>query len=228
MITLNSTNNAPAAAATMVTAEPRLLEHLGTDRTLPAKHMIYMETDPAQEIFEVVSGTIKLYKLTPDGRRQITSFVYPGEVFGLADLGEYLHTAETVTPCVVQICNRARVTAAMDEDIGLTQRLAGAALSDLAAAQEHILLLGRKTATERLASFLINLAARSAGAGRDDQPIDIPMSRLDIADYLGLTIETVSRTFGRLRAWQVIALDGASAVRILDRRRLAGLATGNE
>ncbi len=228
MITLNGSNNAPLPAAAATAAGPQLLERSGTTRSLPAKHMIYMETDPAQEVFEVVSGTIKLYKLTPDGRRQITGFIYPGQIFGLADFGEYLHTAETVTLCTIRIYNRSRVTAAMDADIAVAQRFAAAALSDLAAAQEHLLLLGRKTATERLASFLIDLATRATRPGPTDQPVAIPMSRLDIADYLGLTIETVSRTFGRLRAWRVIALEGASAVRILDRRRLASLAAGDE
>ena len=227
MITLNGTHTSHPHAKP-ANPGPVGLAPNGAVRTLPAKQSIYMETDPAEDVFEVVSGTIKLYKLTPDGRRQITSFVYPGQMFGLADLGEYLHTAETVTPCTIRAYNRARVTAAMDSDNDVAQRIAAAALADLAAAQEHLLLLGRKTATERLASFLVDLSARATQPGDTPKSVSIPMSRLDIADYLGLTIETVSRTFGRLRAWQIIALDGANAVHILDRRRLVDLATADE
>jgi CRP/FNR family transcriptional regulator len=167
---------------------------------------------------------LKLSKLLPDGRRQITGFLLPGDYLGLAFAERYICSAEAVTP--VRLCRfpRSAFLALLDQFPALEKALLGRAATELAAAQKQMLLLGRKTARERVASFLLQLAERE---GADDgMAMDLPMTRTDIADYLGLTIETVSRTLTNLRKTGLIALPDPHHLSIVHRTRLDAEAGG--
>jgi CRP/FNR family transcriptional regulator len=184
------------------------------------------EGDPADNFFNITAGTAKLYKLLPDGRRQITGFAHAGIFLGLAVSSTYAFSAEAIDQ--VRFCRfpRQKLQTLLDDFPALEKRLLETASNELVAAQEQMLLLGRKTARERLASFLIaqGLLARPCHRGSDE--IALPMSRGDIADYLGLTIETVSRTFTRLKNEQLISIPNATTVTVLDRGGLLSLAEG--
>lgn len=183
------------------------------------------EGDPAVDFFNITGGTARLFKLLPDGRRQITGFAHIGDFLGLSSHGAYTLGAEAIDP--VHLCRfpRASLRAVLNDFPSMERALLQHADDELVAAQNQMLLLGRKSARERLASFL---TARSMA--RSCQPrmtrITLPMTRGDIADYLGLTVETVSRTFTWLKAEKLIDLPSPQEVVILRATELEAMACG--
>ena len=184
------------------------------------------EADPAVAFFNITSGTARLYKLLPDGRRQITGFADGGNLLGLAVSDTYAFSAEAIDTVRYCMFPRIRLRALMHDFPHLETRLLQFASTELVAAQEQMLLLGRKSAHERVASFLM---ARSRLAALQDSPARfvLPMARGDIADYLGITIETVVRTLRKLRNEGLIAVTNTSEVVICDARALQWLANGS-
>jgi len=190
----------------------------------PTGRMVFAEGEPADNLYNVVSGAVRLTKLLPDGRRQITGFMFPGDFLGIAFNESYAYSAEAIV--ATRLCRfpRRSLERLVDSSRSFERRLLGEAASELAAAQDQMLLLGRKTAQERVATFLLDLSARARRRGRIDNPVTVPMSRTDIADYLGLTTETVSRCFTKLRTARVIHSAQPGFVAILDAPQLAVLA----
>ncbi len=188
------------------------------------------EGDPAEHFFNVTAGCAKLFKLLPDGRRQITGFAAVGTFLGLAVSATYAFSAEALEPMKVCRFSRAKLRALLDDFPAMEQRLLEVASNELVAAQEQMLLLGRKTARERLASFLIARAALPSNCLAHEPglatAITLPMTRADIADYLGLTIETVSRSLTRFKAEGLIEIPGAGEITIRDHAALARMAAG--
>ncbi|WP_431859778.1 Crp/Fnr family transcriptional regulator [Azospirillum sp.] len=203
----------------------RLAEILQTVR-VDANHTLFSEGEAADTLYNVTSGTVKLYKLLPDGRRQITGFLMTGDFLGLAVNESYAYTAETVTSSSVCKFPRRKIDALMDEFPKMQRRLFSMASNELAAAQDQMLLLGRKTAKEKICSFLLMLSQRAVRRGHKENPVYVPMSRADIADYLGLTTETVSRTFTQLKTAGVISLQEGNKVMIADMDALYDMAEG--
>jgi len=198
----------------------------------PAAHIrkaqgetLFSEGDVTNCIYEILQGMVRLVKLLPDGRRQITGFLTAGHLLGLAPEGVSVFTAEAVTEVTLCRYGRAAFEHMIDEVPGFAKRLVDVASHELRAAQDQMLLLGRKTATEKVASFILTLARQQAKAA--GQEIELPMSRSDIADYLGLTIETVSRTITKLRQDELISLPAPTRLTIRDGRRLQELAAGD-
>ncbi len=200
------------------------LETIRRDVDLQSRETLFYEGDAADALFNVTLGAIKVYKLLADGRRQITGFLFPGDFLGLALHNRYTYSAEAVTTARVCRFTRIALEKLLDEYPALEKRLLQSASNELAAAQDQMLLLGRKTAKERIATFLLSLADREQRRGEASDIVDLPMSRNDIGDYLGLTVETVSRTFTRLRKSELIELRGAHHVALLDRDALMELA----
>jgi len=192
------------------------------------------EGDTAQHFFNITAGTAKLFKLLPDGRRQITGFAGVGHFLGLAVSTTYAFGAEAVEPMRICRFTRPRLRMVLDDFPALEHKLLQVASNELVVAQEQMLLLGRKTARERVASFLIARADSQSlqppGCTHTSRPsvVWLPMTRTDIADYLGLTIETVSRTFTRLRGEKLIETPTPSEVVIRNHAGLERLATGLE
>jgi CRP/FNR family transcriptional regulator len=183
------------------------------------------EGEAADFFFNLTHGAAKLYKLLPDGRRQITRFVRSGDFIGLAAGRTYAFSAQALGP--VRVCRfpRHRLRALADDFPALERRLLEKASHELVAAQEQMLLLGRKTARERVASFLSSRAARVLSSQRGAGLV-LSMSRADIADYLGLTIETISRELTALRKSGVIDIRTASDVRVRNPAALKLIADG--
>ena len=191
-----------------------------------ANENVYFEGDAVKHLFEVSEGVLKLYKLTRDGRRQITGFRYPGQMLGLQVQDGYVHTAETITEAKLIRYSRSDLERLTKEVLGLAQWLLGLATLELVAAQNQMLLLGRKTASERLASFFWRLLEESENGDDDERTVFLPMARADIADYLGLTSETVSRMLSRFKVEGIIQLRRNGYVKIRDVDRLRELAEG--
>jgi CRP/FNR family transcriptional regulator len=188
--------------------------------TLDANEVLFWEGDAAEDLFEIVSGCLRLYKLMADGRRAITGFMFPGEILGVSFKDRYLFTAEAVTSVKLRRYSRAQMHASLARMPGLSREILAMACDELSAAQDQMLLLGRKTAEERIASFLLAVAKRTSKDGASVREFDLPMARLDMADFLGLTIETVSRVLTKLKTKGIIALPSPHRVLV---NKLSGL-----
>jgi CRP/FNR family transcriptional regulator, anaerobic regulatory protein len=180
------------------------------------------------DVFNLTTGMAMTYKALPDGRRQVTGFLLPGDFLGLAGTEVYADSAEAVTD--VQLCRypASAFSGFLATHPKAEHHLLAVARGLLAAAQDHRLLLGRKSASARLAWFLLTMAERYRGRVAVGDVVLLPMSRHDIADYLGLTVETVSRAFTRLRKAGLIAMTVASAPVLAAPERLAVLAENDE
>ena len=187
---------------------------------------LFHEGDPNPYVFNVVDGAVKLYRLLPDGRRQITGFLFQGDFLGLGGRGPSSFTAEALTPLNACRVRRADFDQLLNALPALEHRLVALAGDELMAAQEQIVLLGRKTARERLASFLTRLSERQVQLGGPVGHVHLPMTRLDIADYLGLTIETVSRVFTQFKTSGLIQLLPGNDVALPDPAALKALGEG--
>lgn len=192
------------------------LNTIGTVVTLPRGRELFAEGDTADCLYRVTSGVLRTCRLLPDGRRQIDSFAMPGDFIGVEARGTHILSAEAITDAALVRYSRVRVERLADSDGRITRRLLEITVRQLADAHQRLLLLGRKTADEKLATFLLEMLDRTSG----DDTIELSMSRSDIADYLGLTVETVSRTFSAFRHRGILALPNATHVDILDRDAL--------
>jgi len=195
------------------------LEQLGTRRGFARDEEIYAEGDRADCWFKVVSGTVRVCKLMADGRRHIAEFFYAGECFGLDGASERVFGAEAVSDVIVMRFNRAATERLVHERPELARHMCNMTLRDLAHAQTRLFLLGRMTAPERVASFLLELADKRDAV----RVLDVPMSRNDIADYLGLTIETVCRVLSSMKRAGTITIPNPHRIEIRDRDALEAM-----
>jgi CRP/FNR family nitrogen fixation transcriptional regulator len=196
------------------------LEQIGSRRNFARDQEIYGEGERGDCWYKVIAGAVRITKLLADGRRHIAEFCFSGDSFGLDNTHERLYSAEAVGEVVVMRFPRAATDRLIDENPQLARSLCDLMLRDLAHAQTRMLLLGRMTAPERVASFLLEVFERR-DAGR---AVELPMSRTDIADYLGLTIETVCRVLSAFKRDGVIAIPNAHRIELRDRATLETIA----
>jgi CRP/FNR family transcriptional regulator len=187
---------------------------------------IFHEGDEAAFVFAISSGTAKIYKLLPDGRRQVTGFLFPGDFLGFALGDRYGFTAEAVEEARLCRFPRDRFESFLAAYPELQQHLLSMAIGEIEAMQDQILLLGRKSARERVASFLMLLSREAARHPEPSDRLHVPMTRGEIGDYLGLTTETVSRTLGDFRNETLIKLTSPWRIAITRPRRLKSIADG--
>ena len=180
---------------------------------------IYAEGETAGYVYKVISGVVRVSKLLPDGRRQISAFHMPGEMFGF-EADELHHaSAEAVVPVKVVAYKWEGVLGTERQPASFVRELLSLTVLGLRHTQDHLLLLGRKNALERLAEFLLEMSARMGGSA----VLELAMPRHDIADYLGLTLETVSRMFAELKEMGAIKLESARRVHLLDKAALRAM-----
>ena len=177
---------------------------------------IYGEDEPAEYVYQVISGAVRSYKLMSDGRRQIGAFHLPGDVFGLESGSIHRLATEAIVDTTVRLVKRRSLEKAADTDVKLAHRLWAITAGELRHAEDHMLLLGRKTAMERVATFLLEMDRRLAVTGM----MALPMCRRDIGDYLGLTLETVSRALSQLQSQGILGFSGARQIQLRSRDRL--------
>jgi len=204
-----------------LTDETTGLGPVGIPTSFARNTEIYAEGEPAGHVYKVVSGVIRISKLLPDGRRQISAFHTAGDMFGFEVDDVHHASAEAVVPVKVVAYKWQSLLAAGAHSMSLVRDLLNLTMIGLRHTQDHLLLLGRKNALERVAAFLIEMAERT-NAG---PVLELAMARHDIADYLGLTLETVSRMFAELKELGAIKLEGARRVHLLDPERLASMST---
>lgn len=182
---------------------------------------VFGEGEETEYVYQIISGAVRTYKLLSDGRRQINSFHLAGDMFGLENGATHRFTAEAVVETKVRITKRRSLLQTMQSREAGASSFLSLVARNLQHAENHMLLLGRKTALERVAAFLLEIDERLGYP----EVLVLPMSRRDIADYLGLTLETVSRAFSILRDEKMLQFDGATQRRIAltDRTRLGDL-----
>jgi CRP-like cAMP-binding protein len=202
---------APAAATHALAGS---IDMMGASMTFARNSEIYGENEPADYLYKVISGSVRTYKVLSDGRRQIGAFYLPGDMFGLEMGEEHSFSAEAISDAKVLVIKRSAVMALAARDNEVARQLWSLTSRELSRVQGHMLLLV-KTAQERVVSFLLEMAGRRPAGNA----VELPMSRQDIADYLGLTIETVSRTLTHLESTAAIELP--SSRRIVLRNRIA-------
>jgi CRP-like cAMP-binding protein len=212
---------APAPRAQQVPAAARSgaeeIRLIGVTLHLDRDQEVFGEGESADQVFKVVRGAVRSFRVLSDGRRQICDFYMPGDIFGIEPGMERRATAEALTDTVLVAARRCAVLD--DSDPAQARRLWTLAMADLQRSQDHALTLGRRSATERVANFLVDMAARLG----DVDNLELPMTRQDMADYLGLTIETVSRTLTQLQVSGLIKLAGCRSIHLRRTRALAEL-----
>ena len=176
---------------------------------------VFGEDEPAEYLYQVISGAVRTYRMLDDGRRQISAFYLPGDVFGFEAGDTHQSTAEAISEVRILVVKRSSVLARAEHEKNLAKRLWMLTVRELQRVQQHSLVL-IKSAEERVAGFLLEMAGRSASQAA----VELPMSRQDIADYLGLTIETVSRTFTQFVQSGLIALETSRRIRFCNRAAL--------
>ena len=209
----------PSAVATVAAG----LDRVGTVTAIGRGRTLIVEDDPAEHVFKVVEGALRAVRLLPDGRRYITEFLLPGDYIGLAENGTYSQSIEAVSEAKLVKYTRRRFDAFLDANPRAGKHFFGLVCGEVSAAQERLLLLGRKSALERIATFLLATADRKSD---DATQVELPMSRSDIADYLGLTNETVSRVLTQLRTDRVIETPSVNHVVFINRDALEDISTG--
>jgi CRP/FNR family nitrogen fixation transcriptional regulator len=180
---------------------------------------VFWQGRPAEYIYQIRAGAVRTYKLLSDGRRQIAAFYLPGDIFGVETDDLHRFTAEAIIDTTVWIAKRHGMFEGLDNDIANTKNALELLLQNLQRAQDQLLVLGRQTALERVAYFLSEMDRRL----KEPIVIVLPMRRRDIADYLGLSLETVSRSLSALRDQGIISFDSQQEVVLKDRTKLAEL-----
>ena len=180
---------------------------------------IYGEDEPAEYVYQVIRGAVRTYRLLSDGRRQIGAFLLSGDVFGLESGTSHRLAAEAIIDTTVRLVKRSSLEQAACIDVRVARKLWSMTAGELRHAEDHMLLLGRKNAMERVANFLLEMDSRLAVAGM----MALPMCRRDIGDYLGLTLETVSRALSQLHGEGVLGFSGARQIVLRNRQRLRNM-----
>ena len=194
-----------------------------SERKLEPKEHVFCEGDPRTHVYRVEDGVIAIYKTLFDGRRRIIDFAYPGDFIGLGVLGEHIMSAQATCAAKVRCLSASALESLAETDASLALKLYRSVCQDLQAARSLLVTVGQRSAIERVAAFLLALHRRRGDETND--VIELAMRRSDIADLLGLTIETVSRTLTKLREMRVIEVEqGGTTVRLSDLARLTDLA----
>jgi len=206
----------------------RAFSKISTDLRRSARQVICSEDEDADNIYNIRTGAVRISKMLSDGRRQITGFLFAGNFFGLSCKDKYSITAEAITDVEICVFSRARIMEAFRQFPELGERVFDMTRTELDSTHDQMLLLGRKTAREKLCSFLLTMRGKnSLNAAPESNRVDLPMSRSDIADFLGLTVETISRQFTSLHKLDLIELDGSHRVLLKNPGTLAALAQGD-
>lgn len=194
------------------------MDRTGCSVRFSRNEIIYSKGDEARHSFKVVEGAVRLSHIFADGRRQIVNFFLPGETFGIELDSEYTATAEAVGDVVALKCPRLCISHMTEGDPDISQKRLAMFSKSLAAAERHVAMLGHQSAKERVAAFFLALELQQPGS--ENHTLDLPLSRQDIADYLGLTIETTCRALSELKRLSIIATPSRRRIVI---RNLAGL-----
>jgi len=228
-VTAQSIGVRPASAKPADGGTAEIFEHCSAHasiRRVGSKEFLFAEGDAKSYLYRIEMGAIALYKVLADGRRQVMGFAYPGDIIGLGIEGEHLMNAQAIKPSRVRCLPLASLRQSASRDPMVWLELYEALAKELAATRDLMLTTGQRSAVERVAGFLLTLSRRNERNGQDGASFELPMTRRDIGDFLGLTIETVSRTFTKLKLLGLIELPHSNHVKLLDIDELERLTSG--
>jgi CRP/FNR family transcriptional regulator, anaerobic regulatory protein len=211
-----------SVCAALDRTELRELDHLGRRVHFTPYETVFAQEELTTSFYNLLEGVMRLYKLLPDGRRQIVGFALPGDFLGIATSARNGFSADAVGPVAVCRFSRTSFARFIEDKPRLLRRINELVARELSQAQDHMVLLGRRSAEEKVASFLVGWRDRLARLRDATNTVPLPMGRQDIADFLGLTIETVSRTFTKLERDGVIEIL-SGGVYLLDLERVQSL-----
>jgi CRP/FNR family transcriptional regulator len=192
--------------------------------TYDSREDLFLEGDEATHLFEILEGMVCAYRLLPDGTRHVVSFYFPGDLIGYCCIGVYPFNAQGLGEVRVRRIPRASIDRMVERRPDFARRLLRLAADELVATRDHLLCVAAKSAEAKMAAFLLALSERNEQAGGDPRRFELRMTRIDIGDYLGLTIETVSRTLSKLKRADIIGLPQTNLVVIHDVARLRQIA----
>lgn len=215
-----------SVCASLKPSDLAALDEIAERISVKAGETLVDEGETAHHLFNITSGSVRIYKLLPDGRRQIMGFLFAGDFIGLAAGADYAFSAEAIEDATLCRFRKREYLALVRECPELEASLLARATHELAAAQNQMLLLGRKTARERIASFLLDLPGRDPIRPSLDHHVRLPMTRMEIADYLGLTIETVSRELTKLKTSGLIRMLSLNELKVESPEQLRAIAGG--
>jgi len=197
-----------------------------SEKVLDAHEHLFVAGDSQSQVYQVLEGVISIYELLPDGRRQIATFCYPGDLIGADIVQQFAHHAESLCAARVRCIPTHLMDKMISDEPGFSQALLKVLSTELAETRDQLLSLGRKSAKEKVATFLLRISRRNQREGMNELKLHLPMTRSEIADFLGLTIETVSRNITKLKVANAICLKSGGMVEILDMELLESFADG--
>ena len=197
------------------------------EKLLESHEHLFVANDSQTHVYQVLEGVVGVYQMLSDGRRQIVTFYYPGDLIGVEDTGTWLHHGEALCHTKVRCIALSTIDHLINSEPGFGQAMLATLATELAETRDQLLSLGRKSALEKMATFLLRISRRNQRENTDQSRLHLPMTRAEIADYLGLTIETVSRTITKLKTGGVIQLQSNSRVVVKDLELLENIANGD-
>ena len=201
----------------------KIFSEISFEEVFKDKATIFLQQEDSKHLYNITKGNIKIYKLLSDGRIQIIGFLYPGDFFGSYKKGKYNYSAEAIGDVRLCVFKQEVLDAYLEKNMNLVKELLHMTSHELTLAQDRIGVLGKMNANERVAKFIINISEQRARIGWQNNPVSLPMIRQDIADYLGLTLETVSREITRFKTSNLIKVMSSKQIFIIDKEKLANV-----
>ena len=199
----------------------KIFSEISSERTHTNRENIFLQQEISTNLYNITEGNVKIYHLLSDGRIQIIGFLYPGDFFGSYKLGKYNYSAEAIGDVTLCVFKQEVLDKYLGKNMNLAKELLHMTSHELTLAQDRIGVLGKMNANERMAKFILNISNQRARIGWQDNPISLPMTRQDIADYLGLTLETVSREITKLKTTNIIKVMNSKQFFINNKNELA-------
>ena len=204
----------------------KYLSGISVEKEFKNKQTIFLQQEEANNLYNITKGNVKIYRLLSDGRIQIIGFLYPGDFFGSYKKEKYNYSAEAIGEVRTCVFNQETLDNYLEENMKLAKELLHMTSHELTLAQDRMGVLGKMNANERVAQFILNISDQRARIGWQNNPVSLPMTRQDIADYLGLTLETVSREISRFKTANIIKLMNLKQIFIVDKEKLTKICHG--
>jgi len=198
-----------------------IFSKISSEKEFKNKQTVFLQEEESKNLYNITKGNIKIYKLLRDGRIQIIGFLYPGDFFGSYKKGKYNYSAESIGNVKLCVFKQEVLDNYLEKNMNLAKELLHMTSHELTLAQDRIGVLGKLNANQRMAAFILNISKQRARIGWQDNPISLPMVRQDIADYLGLTLETVSRELTKLKTSNLIKVLSSSQIYLRDKASLS-------
>ena len=201
----------------------RIFSEISKEKEFKDRETVFLQQEESKNLYNITKGNIKIYRLLSDGRIQIIGFLYPGDFFGSYKKEKYNYSAEAIGEVRTCVFNQESLDNYLEENLNLAKELLHMTSHELTLAQDRMGVLGKMNANERVAKFILNISKQRERIGWQNNPVSLPMTRQDIADYLGLTLETVSREITRFKTSNLIKLMNAKQIFIVDKEKLTAV-----